>query len=104
MIQPGPDVTAADGYLRWLGARPEPLLFRLSTLGVEEVGALRNCGAGMDDGGCVAGWVETARSGPGPWGLLQRDTGTRGRRTVGTAPEPVNKQTYSPPFNDADST
>jgi hypothetical protein len=74
---------------------------------VEEVGALQNCGAGMDDGGCVAGWVETGRSGPGPWGPLQRGTEMRGRRTVGTAPEPANKQTntlYSPLFNDADST
>jgi hypothetical protein len=71
---------------------------------VEGVGALQNCGAGMDGGGCVAGWVETARSGPGPWGPLQLGTETRGRRTVGTAPDPANKQTYSPLFDNAEST
>jgi hypothetical protein len=82
------------GYLRWRGARPDLLLFRLALRVGEGVEVLQNCGAGMDDGGCAAGWEETGRSGPGPWGLPQRGTETTGRHTVETAPEPANKHIY----------
>ena len=91
-------------YLRWLGARPRVLLFRRVTLGVEEVGALQNYGAGMGDGGCVVGWVETGQSGPGPWGLLRRGIATTGRHSAGIARAPAKKQTRLPLFNNAGST
>jgi hypothetical protein len=72
---------------------------------VEEVRGLQNYGAGMGDGGCVGGWVETGQSVPGPWGLRQRGIAKTGRHSGGTAPEPAKgTKNKLPMFNDAGST